>query len=77
VANGNHSNSFSTSTSTSSTAGCCRVCGVARGPGVKLFKCSKCGGAADRYCSGTCFKVDWPRHKVSCKAAASPATPGK
>jgi hypothetical protein len=62
--------------STSSSSSTCRVCGVARGPGVKLFKCSKCGDSADRYCSGVCFKVDWPRHKITCRAGPG-VSPGK
>jgi hypothetical protein len=73
----NHHTTTTSSTSlayhtTSISSSTCRVCGVARGPGVKLFKCSKCGGSADRYCSGVCFKVDWPRHKITCRAGVSP-----
>jgi hypothetical protein len=60
-----HPHNSSSSSSTSSST--CRGCGVARGPKVKLFKCSKCGGSADRYCSVACFKKDWPRHKLVCK----------
>jgi hypothetical protein len=68
TSNPSPSSTISRVTSSATTAATCRVCGVPRGPGVKLFKCSKCGGAADRYCSGNCFKVDWPRHKVGCRA---------
>jgi hypothetical protein len=56
-----------TSSSSTAISGTCRVCGVPRGPGVKLLKCVRCGSGADRYCSAACFREDWPRHRLTCQ----------
>jgi hypothetical protein len=46
------------------------VCGArVEGEVTQLMRCSRCKGAADLYCSRTCFAADWPRHKKSCKPA--------
>ena len=47
----------------------CTCCGRGEREGVSLKLCSGCRVA--RYCSSglSCQKVDWPRHKISCKKA--------
>lgn len=56
-------------------SGGCRMCGarpmavVGSAQPAKLFKCSRCRSATDRYCSRACQKADWARHKHACKAA--------
>lgn len=41
----------------------CRTCVVGTGPGGAMFNCSCCKRA--RYCSVTCQKADWKRHRNS------------
>ncbi len=48
---------------------CCTLCGSQN---AKLLICSRCGKA--RYCSPrqrSCQKLDWPRHKIICKAPST------
>ncbi|KAI1792811.1 hypothetical protein LXA43DRAFT_317266 [Ganoderma leucocontextum] len=43
-------------------------CSWCKNSTVSLKKCSRCKEA--RYCSTTCQKADWPRHKVPCRRSA-------
>ncbi|KAH9920638.1 uncharacterized protein B0H18DRAFT_589741 [Fomitopsis serialis] len=47
------------------------ICGFCGRDDVKLLKCSQCMKV--RYCAPPrgCQKMDWPKHKVPCKAASS------
>ena len=41
------------------------VCGSCQQFKEKVMKCNGCGSI--RYCSKTCQRADWPRHKAACK----------
>ncbi|XP_064651816.1 uncharacterized protein LOC135502734 isoform X1 [Lineus longissimus] len=47
----------------------CETCGIEE---EKMKRCGKC--RAVHYCSAECQKLDWPRHKASCKKSVTQST---
>jgi len=55
-----------TETSTSHSKPTCSHCGSEPAPGTNLKSCSGCMNAS--YCSSSCQKADWKKHKLVCGA---------
>ena len=51
------------------SSSCCADCGGVAGEGVSLKVCKACMLA--RYCSPTCQRNHWPKHKKECKQRAA------
>ena len=51
------------------TMDCCADCGSVAGEGVSLKACTSCMLA--RYCSPTCQRNHWPKHRKVCKLRAA------
>ena len=49
----------------------CRNCGAAETMSQKFLRCHGCQVVSAHYCSKTCQKVDWKRHKTECGKAPS------